>query len=164
MRSFSLVLAIPLILSGCYYRTTSRTAKGIRSIAVPFFRNKTSEPNLEITVTERIIDNLVEDNTLKVVDEDRADSILEGAIVGFVNAPFSFNQELNAEEYHVVVTVQLSLFNRKLNEPIWEKKTIRGDGAYFLEGGEEGFTYENALEEAVKEITDQILNLTVQDW
>ncbi|MBI4719735.1 MAG: LptE family protein, partial [Chitinivibrionia bacterium] len=149
---------------GCAYSTTSRTAKGIESISVPFFVNQTTEPNLEINVTERIIENLVNDNTLDVVDEKRADAVLEGTILGFANTPFSFNRELNAEEYHVVITVELSLFNRKLNEPLWAKRTIRGDGSYFLDSTEEGFSYDDALEEAIKEITDQILNLTVQDW
>ncbi len=153
-----------LILPSCYYSTTSRTAKGIKSLAVPFFKNETAEPNLEINVTERIIDNLVEDNTLDVVDEDRADAVLEGVIVQFSNAPFSFNLDLNAEEYHVVITVEMTLFNRRLNEPIWEKKRIKGDGAYFQGISDEGFTYDDALEEAIKEITDQVLNMTVQDW
>lgn len=82
----------------------------------------------------------------------------------FQNIPFSFNRELNAEEYHVVISVEATLFNRRLNEPIWDKKTFRGDGSYFIDRPEEGFTFDDALEEAVKEITEQILNLTVQDW
>lgn len=145
------------------YSFKSRTAKDIKSIYVPFFENRTPEPALEISVTERIINNLVGDNTLKVVSETEADAILEGAIVGFENAPFSFNQDLNAEEYHVVITVQASLFKRLSNEMIWEN-SIRGDGSYFLEGGESAFTYDDALEEALREITERILNLTVQDW
>jgi outer membrane lipopolysaccharide assembly protein LptE/RlpB len=154
-----------IAVSGCgYYGTSSRTAKGIKSVAVPFFVNRTAEPNLEITVTERVIDNLVTDNTLKVEDEDRADAVLEGTIVSFQNAPFSFNRELNAEEYHIVITVEATLFNRTLNEPIWEKQTIKGDGSYFLDSTEEGRRYEDALAQAIKEITDRILNLTVQDW
>ncbi|NIM19904.1 MAG: hypothetical protein GTO51_06620 [Candidatus Latescibacteria bacterium] len=158
------LLFIPLLLFGCWYSTTSRTAKGIKSIAVPFFTNKTTEPSLEISVTEKIIQNLVDDNTLKVMDEDDADAILEGDIVEFRNLPFSFNRDLNAEEYHVVVSVQVSLFNRRLNEPIWKDKRIQGDGSYFLEVSEEGLSFEDALKEAIDEITDQILNLTVQDW
>ncbi len=154
-----------MTLSGCgYYGTSSRTAKGIKSVAVPFFENRTSEPNLEIIVTERVIDNLVADNTLSVEDEAGADAVLEGAIVSFQNSPFSFNRELNAEEYHVVVSVEATLFNRSLNEPIWEKQTIKGDGSYFVDSSEEGRRYEDALAEAIKEITDRILNLTVQDW
>ena len=161
-----LVLGVGLLAaSGCgYYSTSSRTAKDIESVAVPFFENRTSEPNLEIIVTERVIDNLVADNTLSVEDEKNADAVLDGVIVSFQNNPFSFNRELNAQEYHVVVSVEATLYNRKLNEPIWEKQTIRGDGSYFVDSSEQGFRYEDALAEAIKEITDRILNLTVQDW
>ena len=150
--------------TACGYSTTSRTAKDIKSIYVPFFENKTPEPNLEISVTNRIIDNLVRDNTLKVVPENGADAVLDGEIVGFKNQPFSFNDQLNAEEYHVVVTVVCTLFNRRTNEPIWEKRNFVGDGSYFVEQVESGRTYEDAVEESVREITERILNLTVQDW
>ena len=157
-------MLLSLLLSGCWYSTTSRTAKDIKSISVPFFENNTTEPSLEISVTEKIIQNLVDDNTLKVVDADEADAILEGNIIEFKNVPFSFNMDLDAEEYQVELRVQVSLFNRRQNSPIWEKKTIKGDGSYFLDASESGLTYEDALEEAILEITDQILNMTVQDW
>jgi outer membrane lipopolysaccharide assembly protein LptE/RlpB len=158
------VLAVCMAVAGCGYSTKGRTAKDIKSIAVPFFSNRTPEPNLEIEVTEQIIDNLIEDNTLKVISEDDADAVLEGSIVTFTNLPFSFNQELNAEEYHVVITVQVRLFGRKQNAVIWDTKTIKGDGSYFLNESDEGFTFESALDEAINEITDRIINLTVQDW
>lgn len=152
------------LASGCGYGTTSRTAKDIKSIYVPFFENKTAEPNLEISVTERIITNLVTDNTLKVVNENAADAVLEGEIVDFKNQPFSFNQDLNAEEYHVVIKVVVSLFNRRTNEPIWEKRSFVGDGSYFVEQVENGRTFDDAVAESIREITERILNLTVQDW
>ena len=155
---------LALALAGCGYGTNTRTAKDIKTIYVPFFENKTQEPNLEIKVTEQIIQNLVDDNTLKVVPENGADAVLDGEIVGFKNQPFSFNDQLNAEEYHVVVTVVCTLFNRRTNEPIWEKRNFVGDGSYFVEKVESGRTYEDAVEESVREITERILNLTVQDW
>ena len=151
--------------AGCgYYSTSSRTAKDIKSIAVPFFENRTPEPNLEIIITEGIVEQLVADNTLKVKDEESADAVLDGVIVEFQNIPFSFNQDLNAEEYHVTVTVNVTLYDRNLNENIWEKKIIKGDGSYFINVPDQGGTYETALADALKEITDRILNLTVQDW
>jgi outer membrane lipopolysaccharide assembly protein LptE/RlpB len=148
----------------CGYSTTSRTAKDIRTIYVPFFENKTSEPNLEISVTERVIQNLVTDNTLKVVSEDGADAVLEGQIVEFRNQPFSFNSELNAEEYHVVIRVVATLYNRRQNEPIWQNRAFQGDGSYFVEQGADGRTIDDAINESIREITERILNLTVQDW
>src|SRR5882672_12073470 len=122
---------LALVLAGCGYGTNTRTAKDIKTIYVPFFENKTAEPNLEIKVTEQIIQNLINDNTLKVVSENGADAVLDGEIVDFKNQPFSFNQSLNAEEYHVVITVVCTLFNRRTNEPIWEKRNFVGDGSYF---------------------------------
>jgi|SRR5712672_1661533 len=158
------VAAVALMLSGCGYSTNTRTAKDIKTIYVPFFENKTAEPNLEISVTERIISNLVADNTLKVVPENGADAVLDGEIVEFKNQPFSFNKDLNAEEYHVVVTVVCTLFNRRTNEPIWDKRNFVGDGSYFVEQVQGGRTFSDAVDESIKEITDRILNLTVQDW
>jgi outer membrane lipopolysaccharide assembly protein LptE/RlpB len=153
-----------LLVSSCGYRTNTRTAKDIKTIYVPFFENKTSEPNLEISVTERIIQNLIDDNTLKVVPENSADAVLDGQIVDFKNQPFSFKPDLNAEEYHVIITVVVTLFNRRTNEPIWEKRNFVGDGSYFVEKVENGRTFNDAVAESIKEITDRILNLTTQDW
>lgn len=164
-RSAALCLALASALfSGCGYSTTSRTAKDIKSIHVPFFENKTAEPNLELSVTDRIIQNLVNDNTLKVVPEDAADAILDGQITEFRNRPFSFNQDLNAEEYIVVIKVVVTLFNRKTNEPIWQNRPIEGNGSYFVEQVADGRTFDDAVAESLEEITNQILNLTVQDW
>jgi hypothetical protein len=132
---------------------------------VPFFENKTAEPNLEISVTNQIIQNLVSDNTLKVVPENNADAVLDGEIVAFKNTPFGFDpKNLNAEEYHVVITVECTLFNRRTNQPVWEKRSFVGDGSYFVEKVEGGRTFTDAVNESLKEITDRILNLTVQDW
>jgi hypothetical protein len=163
-RSALALAVVGLFAVACGYSTTSRTAKDIKTIYVPFFENLTAEPNLEISVTERVIDNLVADNTLKVVPEDGADAVLDAQIVEFKNQPFSFNQDLNAEEYIVVIRVVATLFNRRTNEPIWEKRSFQGDGSYFIEQVGEGRTFDDAVNESLREITERILNLTVQDW
>ena len=160
----AVLILLVAAMTGCGYSTTSRTAKDIRSINVPFFDNKTSEPNLELKVTDSIIENLIKDNTLKVVPENQADATLDGTITEFSNKPFSFNQNLNAEEYIVVIKVVVTLFNRKTNEPIWQNRSIEGNGSYFIEQVESGRTYDDAVNESLEEITNQILNLTTQDW
>lgn len=157
------VAVVAVIAGGCGYRTTSRTAKDIKSIHVPFFENDTSEPNLELTVTNQIIQDLIDDNTLDVVGEDRADAVLDGKITEFVNKPFSFDRNLNAQEYRVVIRVKVSLFNRRTNKAIWADQSFSGDGSYFIDVNT-GNTFDDAVAEAIKKITDRILNLTVQDW
>lgn len=159
------VIAIAALSHGCgSYSTTSRTAKDIKSVYIPFFENTTAEPNLEITVTESIVANLISDNTIGVADEDQADAVLQGSVISFENRPFSFNQDLNAEEYRVIIRVRVSLLKLGTNDPIWENQTINGDGSYFLEPVDGGNTLDDAINEAISEITDRIINLTVQDW
>ncbi|MDH3197025.1 MAG: LPS assembly lipoprotein LptE [Candidatus Krumholzibacteria bacterium] len=156
-------LLLAVLFVACGYNTTTRTAKDIKSIHVPFFNNQTSEPNLEITVTESVILYLIEDNTLRVADESDADAVLDGSIVEFQNRPFSFNLDLNAEEYRVVVRVRVTLYNRRTNEPIWSDRVLVGDGSYFIDKPDAN-TFNDAVAESIREITERILNLTVQDW
>jgi len=160
----STLILCSMLAGGCGYSTTSRTAKDIKSIYVPFFTNETTEPNLDITVTESLINNLISDNTLKVVDEVDADAILDGKIVGFSNRPYSFDLDLNAQEYKVIIRVQASLYKRRSNEVIWNNRTIVGESTYFIEPVEGENDFETALNQSIETITERILNLTVQDW
>lgn len=157
--------AAVLLVVGCgYYKTTPRTAKDIKSIYVPFFTNETTQPNLDIQVTELMVDFLVDDNTLKVVDEDQADAILQGRIVEFENRPFAFDTQLNAQSYRVLVRVVASLYKRRTNEAIWENRDISGVSTYFVEPLEGENDFDDAVNQAVFTITERILNLTARDW
>ena len=154
-----------LIVTGCgYYSTTSRTAKDIKSVYVPFFSNETTQPDLDIQVTESVVDDLVDDNTLSVVNEDQADAILQGRIVAFENRPFSFDLDLDAQEYRILIRVTASLYKRRSNEPIWENRTITGVSTYFVEPIEGENDFDTAVDIAIFTISERILNLTVQDW
>jgi len=168
MRRKSGLLSICLaavILTGCgYYSTTSRTAKDSKSVYVPFFSNETTQPDLDIQVTESIIDDLVDDNTLSVVNEDQADAILQGRIVSFENRPFSFNLDLDAQEYRIRIQVIASLYRRRTNDPIWENRTIAGVSTYFVEPIEGENDFDAAVDQAVFTISERFLNLTTQDW
>ena len=167
MRLAALLLVCAVITAnGCgYYSTTGRTAGEIKTVHIPFFDNRTAEPNLEIDVTEQVINFIVADNTLKVVNTaEEADAVLEGSITTFRRTPFSFNQDLNAEEYRLLVVVQATLFNQSKNEPVWAGEVLKGDASFFLEAVEGGFSYEEAIEIAIQQITERILNLTVRDW
>jgi hypothetical protein len=145
------------------YSASGRTAGNIKKIAVPYLGNQTAEPELEIEITQNVISGLIKDNTLKVVPEDEADAILEGTIVQYANTPFTFNTELQADQYRLGIGLVISLFNPKENTYIWKDKKIEAHSDYYLETTTER-TYDKALEEVYKEIVDGILNSTVQEW
>jgi hypothetical protein len=152
--------------SCAYYGTTSRTAGDIARISVPYFVNKTSEPDVEIEITDQIIRGIAKDNTLKVVDESEADAVLEGAVTKFRNTPFTFEQgesQIQAEQYRLMIEIKVSLFSPSGNAYIYEDKIIRAKGDYYLETTLDQ-NYENALEEVYQDLVDGILAATVQDW
>ncbi|HER43459.1 MAG TPA: hypothetical protein ENO08_03270 [Candidatus Eisenbacteria bacterium] len=165
MRSLSIALVLQLvILSGCgHYSTSGRTAGDIKRIAVPYLENETAEPEIEIEITQRIIEGLVKDNTLKVTGEEDADAVLEGSIVEYGNVPFTFSNELQADQYRLLVGLRVSLLDKKQNTYIWQDKIIKKHANYYLETTTEQ-TYEKALEDIYRDIVEEILGATVQEW
>jgi hypothetical protein len=171
MNSRALVIAVAaacgLALVSCtYYGTTSRTAGDIARIAVPYFSNKTSEPDVEIEITDQINLGIARDNTLKVVDETEADAILEGTVMKYRNTPFTFAEgetQIQAEQYRLMIEIQVSLFSPSQNSYIYENKIVRAHGDYYLETTADQ-NYENAIKEVYQDLVEGILAATVQDW
>lgn len=157
-----ILLMVTLVSCG-HYSTTGRSTGDIKSIAVPYLGNDTSEPEVEIEITEEIINGLIDDGTLRVVSEDEGDAVLEGSVIEYSNEPTTFNRELQADQYRLAIKLKVSLFNRKENDFIWEDKIITARSNYYLEGSTNQ-TYEKAQEEVYLDIVELILGATVQEW
>jgi outer membrane lipopolysaccharide assembly protein LptE/RlpB len=165
-RSWSILAAAAIFAfaPACgYYGVKGRTAGDIKKIAVPNLANETAEPDIEIAITDNVRAGLIKDNTLKVVAEEEADAVLEATIVEYRNVPYTFNTELQADQYRLVVALVASLFNPKENTYVWKDRRIEAHSDYYLETSTER-TYDRALEEVYKDIVEGILNATTQEW
>jgi outer membrane lipopolysaccharide assembly protein LptE/RlpB len=165
-RSFGIfALSILLMLApGCgVYSTKGRTAGNIKKVAVPNLSNETAQPDIESEITTNLRNGLIKDNTLKVVAENEADAVLEGTVVDYKNVPFTFNADLQAEQYRLMIVLNISLFNPKDNTYIWKDRRIDAHSDYYLETTTDR-TYDRALEEVYKDIVEGILNATTQEW
>jgi len=167
MRRLWIIIAASVLLvlaPACgVYSTKGRTAGDIKKIAVPNLANETAEPDIEIEITNNLRNGIVKDNTLKVVPEGEADAVLEGAVVEYRNIPFTFNTDLQAEQYRLVIALTASLFNPKDNTYIWKDRRIDAHSDYYLETATER-NYDRAREEVYKDLVEGILNATVQEW
>lgn len=153
-----------IILSGCgYYSTSGRKAGNIQKLYVPFLENETPEPEIEIEITQKFIEGLEQEGTLKVTPEKDADVTLEGSVVEYANVPFTFSNELQAEQYRLLIGLRVSLFNREENAYIWQDKIIKSQANYYLETTSE-YTYEKALEDIYRDLVEAILSHTVEEW
>jgi hypothetical protein len=152
-----------MLAAGCGYALTpGRVKPGLQSIAVPYFENETSEPELETKLTDQIIDGIVADRTLRLTQEDDADAILLGKITFFRIQEVFFAENRQAQEYEVRVACEVSLVDRATGDVIVKPTTIRGKGSYFTDEGPEG--EDNARKEAADELVRAILGLVIEEW
>lgn len=159
------MLIVGLSVAGCgvYSASSGRVDENLKKVAVQFLENLTPEPNLGVELSEVIIFALQSDNTLKVVDEASADSIISGRVVRYNLREMATTQELTVNEYQVQIAVVLTFTVRSTGEKIFESRRFTGTGNYVL-NDTQGTSEETARSEAVEEIVRDILAQVVEDW
>lgn len=164
--SGQLILALLLwSLSGCgvYSSTSGRVDDSIRRVYMPYLENMSTEPGIEIELTEAITQALQEDNTLKVVNENDARSILSGKVLRYTLREAFTTSELQVDEYQVQIMVELSFMIQESGEMLIDKKRITGTGNYILDDPG-GSSEQTARNQAAEEIVRSVLAAIVEDW
>ena len=150
-------------LAACAYGLKpGKLRPGIESVAVPYFENRSNEPGIEVELTDAILKGLIDDRTLRVTDENRADVLVYGTVKSYNFKEAFFGANRQAEEYRIDIEVEVQLRRRDDDSVVAGPKTIRGTGSYYLDEGPEGETA--ARQEAAKMIVDGILNLVIEEW
>ncbi len=159
-----LMATLLINIGGCgvYSASSGRVDESIKRVAVQYLENMTSEPNLGVELSDGIIKALQIDNTLKVVDEGDADTILSGRVMRYGLKEVAARQDLTVSEYQVQMAVELTLTARATGEKLFERKRFTGTGNYVL--NDPDVTESTARDQATEEIVRDILALVVEDW
>jgi hypothetical protein len=162
---FTFVIA--LTLSGCagcpYSFTGASVPSHLKTIAIPIVEDQSGygDPTLRNEFSQQLLQLFVNDNTLQPADRKSADSILEGVITSVRDAPAVVEGGDQVAQRRITVTVHMTFRDLKLRKKVWEKDfTQWGD---YSSGG--GPTQRDVgIKEAVRKITEDILNDTVAGW
>ena len=152
-------------LSGCsHYGFSASMKTHISSVAIPVLENETVEFAVGQGLTDALIEGFSDDNSLRVVGEDDAESILRGTIVRYSRPVLSYDAGGNPREYKVNVVARLSYEDLTNNAVVWEDE-VTGWAVYSV-GGEDGelTTEEEAQERAFAKLAQDVLSRTVQAW
>ncbi len=147
---------------GVYSASSGRVDQAIKMVAVEYFENRTREPDLGIDLAEAIIDALQEDNTLRVVNYEVADSVIEGAVVFYEIKSAFISDEQQVDEFQVQIAVELTFRVKESGETVFEKRRFTGVGNYYLNDTDTNEV--TAKIEAGREITNDVLAEVVEDW
>jgi hypothetical protein len=156
---------LPLIfVTGCFYSFTGSLPSHVKNVAVPLFENSTSFSGVNQDLTNKVVDQFVEDNTLEVTGESKADIIISGTIGSIIQRPAILSSGETAEQvetYQMVVNVKVKCEDIQKNKVLWEK-TISEFGDMSAAGSID--EQNAAIEVALDRITLDILNNTLGYW
>lgn len=172
-----LTLCASLTLAGCGYTTRSMISAEYKTIYIKPVANKIDitreadaalkykiyRPLLDTEVTKAIIDRYVFDGNLKPVKSEDADLVLESELVDFRKEPLRYTENDDVEEYRVNVTINMSLYDTKKKEAVWQEKGFTGSQTYFTTGPNMK-SEDTATNEAIVDLARRIVERTVEDW
>ena len=160
MQKITIIILI-LVLSGCYYSFKGSLPSHLKTIAIPLFDDRNAQfPGVRENLTNKVIDEFISDNTLKVVDESKADLLLTGSITSIRQRAASVEAGEQVSSYKITVSVKVKCEDVKLSKVLYDK-SIQQYGLMESGSTEE---IEMAIEEAIVQITEDILNDTLGAW
>lgn len=145
--------------------------------------NQTAEFGMVEAVTENLQTRFVEENILRLVDEDQADSILRGIIIRVDDRAQTFTGQEVVTEYKFTLELELEWYDVQ-NDAILLEKKYTGEGIYGLSGdiGNDGLDNDGdglidgedqdefgeprtySTEIAVKQIAEDVINDIMSTW
>jgi hypothetical protein len=125
--SVAIVFACMLVW-GCGYhlaRSDNPLLQNRETIAIPYFKNKTFEPEAEKIFTYAFINEFIKSKRLRVTDERTADLILRGSVKTLNEDTIAYNRDDKALEYRVDITLDIQLEERTTGNVLWKRKNLR---------------------------------------
>ena len=158
-----LLILLVFAASSCVkYSFKGSLPSSLKTISIPSFEDRSTWIGLQESLSEGVVNAFIDDNTLKLIDdESAADLLLLGTVVGVRSQKTSISQDQLVEEEQLVVSVKVECLNQQTDEPLWsgsiaEFGVVSGDGT--LE------ERDAAINQAVEKIIEEILNRTVAAW
>ena len=157
-----------LVCAGCgtYGFSSSLLPDHIKSISVPLPENRTNRADLSTSLADSLTESFLSDQTLKVVGERDADSVVEAIVLEYRREPFTFDAGENVQTYRVEIVLEARYVDVRKNHVIWEKKRLSQWDTYNFAsiGGRAPESEEIGIGRVLAKLTDDIVNLTLQAW
>ena len=119
-----LALFLALVCAGCGYHvagTSSHLPSDWKTIAVPAFKNDTSQYRIEQRFTEAVIREFISRTKYRVIqDEGAADAVLRGEILTVETSPMLFNSTTGqVSTMLVTVRAKVQLVDNHSKHPVY---------------------------------------------
>lgn len=157
------LVLLALGLAGCGYSFRGNLPDHIKTVAVPVFTNRTSEPAVESFLTSAVVEAYATNGRLRVVKTEEADAILDGEVVGYSVQSIAFDNQANVRQYRLLVTMNLKLRDVRRNAVLFEQQGLREKSDFQVLGAVSQTigAEEGAVRSAARDIARSIVSLTI---
>jgi len=139
----------------CGYRlrgTGSFLPEHIKRITIPMFKNRTTRFQLDVKLTQSVIDEIVARGKVEITaDTASADAALIGEIITFEAVPIAFGVEATADRYKIVVVASVVLRDLVNNRVIYSNTYLSYQDEYQVP---EGADFETVESEAIDKVAE----------
>jgi hypothetical protein len=152
-------------LSGCVgYRLGSTLPPDVKKVYVPLFLNKSREPLIENDATAATIAELQKDGTLKVVNAENADVILECTLTAVSLNPLRYDRTdvTKPNEYRITLAASFTLKRIGSQELLCEASVI-GEATFPFVGNLVS-AKQSAMPQASEDLAKRIVEKAVEAW
>jgi len=161
---WQLVLVALALSMGCTYSFKGGAVPAhLSTVAIPILSDVSGygDPVLRDSLTIRLTNAFIADGSLELADRGTADAVLEGTIMEIRDAPNVLQGGEQVAQRRITVRVNMTFNDLKLRKEVWKKDfTSYGD---YPSGG--GLTQrQEGISEALRKLTEDILNETVAGW
>lgn len=130
--------------------TGSSLPPHIKVINIPMFANRTTRFELDLKLTQEVINEMIARGKVEITDEaDTADAVLIGEILGFRANPIGFGEDATADRYSISIVAKVIL------RDVVQKKVIFSNSSFVYQGEyevPEGVDFETVETEAIDEM------------
>lgn len=179
MRRFLVVVCLlyVIVYSGCGYTTRAyvgayqkiyvapfKNSIDIASARSEYSRYVTYYPLLESTITQAVVNRFLFDGSLKIVKESDADVLLKGELISYNRGAMRYaeNNE-DVTQYRITLVVNISLYDTKTGELVWQKDSFAGDANYQTTGTQ-AKSEKAALDDAISDLARRIVDQFLEEW
>ena len=145
------LLGFCLVSCGYHLRGTgSFLPSHIKKVHVPMFKNNTTRYQLDLKLTQSVIDEVVARGNVEFIgDLQSADAVLTGEIVTFQATPIGYSGEATADRYKITIITKITLRDMVNNRIIFSNPYFPYQTEYEVP---EGTDFETIEMEAIDNI------------
>lgn len=123
----------------------------------------TYRPGLEVELRNAMNDRVIFDGHFELNAAEKADAVLTMELRSFEREPMRYNANDTIQEFRIHIRASAEFKDRVNGKVIWSSSEVSGDATYFL-SGERAQSEDEAVEEALKDLTRLILEGVLETW